>query len=402
MLDVLRILLKWHRPLVALALLAALGAAIYAWTAKPRYFAQASILPPNDDSAAFGGLSSLLQQYQIPIPGGVHTPFLPTLYASIVSSRKMAAIILEEFHLAAEFGATGQEDAVAALRARTFLKYTDDGLFLVGFQDADPKRGAEVANAYVRHLDTIIQEVNAGRASQTRAFVESQIERCSGDLRKAEEGLRDFQREHHAVQIDTQTEGAVDLAATLQARIMASKVELQMLRDKALPTAPEVRQKQLELTAMQRQYDDLSASQPKLHATAPDDASNIFLRFDTVPDLAMQYLRLMRSLKVQETLYTLLVQQLEQARIEEQKNTPVLSVLDWAAPGEHPVYPRKMLLVVIAAFAAAAWVGIVAVCVEKVRARRTNAAEAAELAALSAEWEAMPGWVRRIERIVGR
>ena len=190
--------------------------------------------------------------------------------------------------------------------------------------------------------------------------------------------------------------------ATFPPRILASQVELQMLRDKALPTAPEVRQKQLELTAMRRQYDDLAASQPKLHATATDDASSIFPRFDTVPDLALQYLRLMRGLKVQETLYTLLVQQLEQARIEERKNTPVLSILDWAAPGEHPVYPRKMLLVLIAAVAAAAWVGIVAVCVEKIRARRASAVESAELAALSAEWEAMPAWVRRIERFVVR
>src|SRR5262249_9854557 len=243
------------------------------------------------------------------------------------------------------------------------------------------------------------QQVNSQRASQTREFIAHQIERCSGDLRKSEEALRDFQREHRAVQIDTQTEGALGLAATLQARILAARVELQLLREKALPAAPEVRQKTQEIAALQRQYDDLVATQPKLRA--PDEESR-FPRFDTVPELALQYLRLMREMKVQETLYGLLVQQLEQARIEEQKNTPVLSVLDVAEPGEKPVYPRRMLIVGAAALAAALWVSIIAVVVEKLRQRATPAAEATDLAALEAEWQRMPGWVRRIERIVAR
>jgi uncharacterized protein involved in exopolysaccharide biosynthesis len=103
---------------------------------------------------------------------------------------------------------------------------------------------------------------------------------------------------------------------------------------------------------------------------------------------------------VQTTLYTMLLQQLEQARIEEQKNTQVISVLDWAAPGEIPVFPKKMRIVVIAALAAFLWVALVAVFVERLRERRESAAEAARLAALRREWDRMPAWVRSIEKLV--
>lgn len=401
MLELLRILLKWRRPIVSLALVAAAGAAIWAFTATPRYYAQASILPPNDDTAAFGGLSAVLQQYQIAVPGGVRSPFLPTLYASIVASRRMGARILDEFELRPVFGASTETDALEALRHRTLLKYTEDGLFLVGFEDSDPKRGAAIVNAYVKHLDEFIQEVNAAKAGQTRGFIERQIERCSGDLRHTEEAMRDFQRQHRAVQIDAQTAGAIDLAAALQGRILGTEVELEMLRQKALSSAPEVRQKSLELQALRRQYQELVAAQPKLgRAGGPE--GNLFPTFEAVPDLALQYLRLMRDLKVQETLYGLLVQQLEQARIEEQKNTPVLSVLDAASPGETPVYPRRMLMIAIAAVAAAAWVGLFAVVVEKVRARRARPQESDAVAALAAEWATTPGWLRRVERWVVR
>lgn len=400
MLDLLRILVKWRRPLVGFVVVAAIAGAIYAFAVAPRYYSQASILPPNEDPG-FGGLSALLQQYQIPIPGGTRTPFLPTLYASIVSSRRMGKIVLDEFDLRRHFDAPIDDDALAILRGRTTLDYTDDGLFLVGYQDPDPKRAADVANAYVRHLDEIIQEVNVGRATQTRTFVESQIARCTGDLQHAEEAMRDFQRDHHAIQIDSQTAGAIDLAAELQGRILATEVELNLLQQQALPASREVQLKRRELEALRSQYAQLAGESPRLGSQAAADG-NLFPSIESVPDLALQYMRLMRDLKVQETLYTLLVQQLEQARIEEQKNTPVISVLDLAEPASRPVYPRKMLIVLIAALAAAAWVTLVAVVVEKLRVRRAAAEEGVALAALQEEWRQLPGWVRRIERLVGR
>ena len=96
----------------------------------PRYFSQASILPPADNNPAFGGLSSLLSQYSVAIPGGIDTPFLPTLYASMVTSRKMAKQILDEFDLRPVFGTEFDTDAIAILRKRTLLKYTDENIFL--------------------------------------------------------------------------------------------------------------------------------------------------------------------------------------------------------------------------------------------------------------------------------
>ena len=82
--------------------------------------------------------------------------------------------------------------------------------------------------------------------------------------------------------------------------------------------------------------------------------------------------------------------------------TAVLSVLDWADPPTNPVYPRRMLFIAIAILAAAAWVGIVAVVVEKLRARRADVQETEQLTALRQEWDRMPHWIRALERLVVR
>src|SRR5687767_13738411 len=117
MLELLRIALKWRRPLLGFALGAAVAAIVYTFLVTPRYYSQASILPPTA-VPGFGGISALLQQYQVSIPGGTATPFLPTLYASIVSSRRMGKGILDEFDLRQQFGTSNDDDALGILRGR--------------------------------------------------------------------------------------------------------------------------------------------------------------------------------------------------------------------------------------------------------------------------------------------
>ncbi len=399
MLEFLRILLRWRRPLLVFSLLAALVATAVTFVLQPRYYAQASILPPSD-TPGVGGLSALLEQYQVPIPGGTATPFLPTLYAAIVRSRKMGTRLLDDFALREALPGRNDEEDVQVLRKRTFLKYTDEGILLVGFEDADAKRGAEITNAYVRLLDEFIREFNSARAGNTRTFVAQQVERCSADLARSEETLRDFQLQHRAIEIDTQTEGALEIASGLQARIIAKEAELKMLQQHALPEAPEVRLKQTELRVLREGYADLLGADPGSLTGVDAEAEKLFPRFKEVPDLALQYYRLVRDVKMQTALYTMLLQQLEQARIEEQKNTHVLSVLDWATPSVEKVFPRRLRIVTIAALAGFVWVAILAVFVEKLRERRASAAEAARLAALRAEWQRMPGWIRSLERLV--
>lgn len=63
----------------------------------------------------------------------------------------------------------------------------------------------------------------------------------------------------------------------------------------------------------------------------------------TVPELALQYGRLLRELKVQETLYTLLTSQYEQAKITEARDTPTVQVLDPAIPADRHSKPRLVL-----------------------------------------------------------
>jgi uncharacterized protein involved in exopolysaccharide biosynthesis len=83
-------------------------------------------------------------------------------------------------------------------------------------------------------------------------------------------------------------------------------------------------------------------------AIVPDRTRDFTVPFPKVPEVAIELARFTRDVKVQETLVTLLTQQVEQARIAEAKDIPVVQVLDRAVPAERPSRPRLGLNIAIA------------------------------------------------------
>jgi uncharacterized protein involved in exopolysaccharide biosynthesis len=67
----------------------------------------------------------------------------------------------------------------------------------------------------------------------------------------------------------------------------------------------------------------------------------------TIPGTGLELVRLIREAKIQETIYMLLTQQLEQARISEAQDTPTVRILDRAVPPEgksRPVIRRNVAI----------------------------------------------------------
>ena len=68
-----------------------------------------------------------------------------------------------------------------------------------------------------------------------------------------------------------------------------------------------------------------------------------------VPAISTEYLRKLRQLKYNETLYELLVKQYELAKLDEAKDAVVIQLIDRAVPPERKSRPQKARIVLIAA-----------------------------------------------------
>jgi len=348
------VVVLWRRRLMiaAITLIAVFGAGIWAATTPKIYESTATLVAPKESSGSgmFGGLvvaSGLLQQ----VPGLLSMPSLTSnrdLLVSVLKSRTMAQLVLERFGLQARYRERYQEDALKALQRNTAVSVTREGVIALKVEDTDPQVAAAMANFYVERLDHLVGQYGLGEASRQRIFFTEQLARAKAQLDASEEALRGFQERNRAVVLQEQTRGAIEAAARLRGEIIATEVQVQVMRNFATEANPEVVALRRRIEEMNRQLAQLQYGGSS--AAAPNRERRDFaVPFAKVPELGLELVRLTRDVKVQETLVTLLIQQVEQVRIAEAKDFPVAQVLDRAVAAERHSRPRMGVTLAVAA-----------------------------------------------------
>ena len=71
-----------------------------------------------------------------------------------------------------------------------------------------------------------------------------------------------------------------------------------------------------------------------------------------MPDLITKYFRLEREFEIQKTIYAFLVQEFEEAKIQETRDTPTLHIIDEAVPPIKRNKPQRSIIVLASGFTA--------------------------------------------------
>jgi uncharacterized protein involved in exopolysaccharide biosynthesis len=292
---------------------------------------------------AGGGMAGLAQSMGISLPGLGSSAI--EVFSSMLKSREMMDAIIREFKLVQVYEVDTVSDAREILEGRTKIALTKDKAIKVTVEDHDPKRAADLANFFVTRLDQMNQEYDVTKASANRKFVERRLVEARLSLAKAEEDMLKFQTQNKTVAIDAQATAMIQAAATIQAQITAQEVQLQVMETYLAPDNPEVYRVRSGLAELKNQLRNMHSGKKDKGIPLGDQ---LHPAFTTVPGLALEYGRLIREVKVQDMVYTLLVTQLEQARLAEARDTPTVQVLDHAVPAERKSRPKVVLNTLIA------------------------------------------------------
>jgi len=356
MFEYLKILVAWRRFIVAGGLAAAIIGVVVSLLLPKWYTASTSVFPPEPKTSA-SPFAQILQNLQAPILGPSALGTRPgTVYINILESRRVGEKIIEEFGFKKIYRCKLMKDALEELHSHTFLSLLDNGILQISFEDRDPERAAAVVKRYVELLDQFNRELNVSKAAATRKFVGEQLDIHRRMLTEAEERLKDFQQRHQTVELDAQTRAVIDIVSTLTSRAVALEIELAVLRKYASTESDEYVQKKAN-------YDEVIAQLARFKSdttSSPSDVRSFFPSLERVPELSLQYARLLRDVKVEEKVYELLVAQYENARIEEARNTPTVQILDPAEVPEIRSRPRRKRIVVVSGFVGIAWASVLA------------------------------------------
>lgn len=354
LLDYWRVIWKYGRLIGIFFSASVLAALILGLVAPKIYESKATIITPREGGGgnllSAIGASGLIQQLPgISIPS--LTPNKDT-FISILKSRTIAQDLVEQLKLKDYYKAKHLEDAISSLQGTTKVSLTKEGVIEIKVEDTDPKMAANIANAYTDHLDRLIAKFGTGSASRQRRFIAEQLEKAQRGLAVAEENLRNFQEKNRAVSIGEQAKGVIEAAARLKGEIMASEVQLQVIRNFATDSNPDVIRLKRQIGELKRQLGQAQYSAgldlPALTDNPGHPQKEIYVPTAKMPKLGLELARLTRDLKVQDTVHSLLTQQLEQTKIAEAQDTPVVQVLDRAVPAIYKSKPSIRLNMALA------------------------------------------------------
>jgi tyrosine-protein kinase Etk/Wzc len=282
------------------------------------------------------------------------------LFVGMMISNNVSDHLIKRFGLRQVYKTKYIEDTRKALARNTKISLgKKDGLIIIEVTDKDPKRAAEIANAYVEELDNLLRRLAIQEAKSRLAFLEKERLQANNNLTAAEDTLRKFSEKNSVIQIDTQTRGMLEYIARLRAEIDSKEVQIQVLRQQATSSNYDVVRLETEIKGLK---DKLQTAEKQHDPTCVGD---VCLATSKVPNLGLEYMRLYREAKFQEGLYQIYTKLVELARLDIVRNVPVVQVIDKGQPPEKRSNQRLLptlmagiatfLIMIFAAFGRQYW-----------------------------------------------
>lgn len=345
LLDLSIVLAKHKRIVLGVPFAAAILVAAFSLFLPNIYTGTARILPPQQSASAASALLSQLSGAFGGLAGaaaGALGRNPNDLFVGMLKSRTVADNLIARFDLKKIYQQELQSAARLALQGSTSIVAGRDSIITIEVDDKDPKRAAELANAYVDELMKLTKVLAVTEASQRRLFFERQLEQAKDNLTAAEISARQGLQKGGLAQVDAQGRSMIEVTARLRAQISVKEVQIGAMRTFAAEGNPELQRTQQELEALRRELARVEGSSPIAAVKKGEGAGGS----------GLDNLARLRDVKYYEFLYELLAKQYELAKIDEAKDSTVVQVMDKALEPDRKSKPKRLQIVLISAFGA--------------------------------------------------
>jgi capsule polysaccharide export protein KpsE/RkpR len=211
----------------------------------------------------------------------------------------------------------------------------------------------------VVQLNTLVSELSTSAAHRERVFLEERLVVVKRDLDDATNQLAQFSSKSNTLDIQTEGRAMLDAAGALSGQLIAAQSELEGLRQIYAEDNARVRALNARVSELRTQLAKLggsaggsagssAAGTAGFGSTTSDASGSLpYPSIRSLPLLGAKYADYFRRAKIQETVFQLLTEQSELAKVEEAKETPSVKVLDPALVPEKKSAPARLLIMLV-------------------------------------------------------
>jgi capsule polysaccharide export protein KpsE/RkpR len=309
------------------------------------YTSRTQLMPPDSASSGLGSLLAMTARTGNGLGMlagdllGLRTS--GSLFIGILRSQTVEDRIIDKFDLRSVYGMDLMRDARRQLEDNTqIFEDRKSGIITIVVTDMSPQRAAAIAAAYVAELDHLVLELNTSAAHRERVFLEDRLKSVKLDLDSSAKELSEFASKNTAFDIKEQGRAMMEAAARLQGNLIAAQSELEGLRQIYSDNNIRVRSVQARIDELQKKLQQMGGGD--LISGSTDGGAPLYPSIRKLPLLGVTYADLYRKTTIQETLFEVLTQQCELAKVQEAKETPSVRVLDAPTVAEWKSFPPRL------------------------------------------------------------
>lgn len=343
LLDYIILIVKWKRFLIILSLFVALlsYSAIYFFIDEQ--FEATAVILPTDDKSMGVGISSMLKNLgNMPFNlGRTSKDDQLDLFVTIINSRTNLIEIIKKFDLYNEYKLFSLEKTIKSLKENIKTSVTDENSFEIKVRASSKQKAADMTNFVLDLLNKKIIELNISKAKDNRIFLEKRYDEIKTLLINSEEELKDYQEKFGVFEAKEQVKSTIEAYSKLETELAAKKVEFSVFEKIYGGQAPQTKNLKISVEEFQLMVDKIKNQ---------GDKQSLILPITTLPQKAVEYFRLFRDVEIYTKMLEIIIPLYEQSKFEEQKDIPILQVIDYAAPPEKKSYPPRLLFTIIITF----------------------------------------------------
>jgi tyrosine-protein kinase Etk/Wzc len=325
---------------------------------SPRWYESTlAVIPADNDKGGglLGAASAMMGDLPLDLPSGSSSG--SERIQAVFKSRSVADAAIHKFGLMDRYQSKFIEQTRKALWHHCDSKLEKkSGVVSVTCEDKDPEVAQQLTHYLGEVANQVFRRISASSAGEERRFLEVRVGQARKDVDTASQKLREFQEQYKVIDLGEQAKAVVAEMASLKGEIMSKQMQLSYLA--TFTSADEATASQLkqQITLMERKLQSLDEGRPMIRGAGkpvgdksvrPESAPSVFPVVMDVPKLRFRLEELYREQKIQETLFLLLTQQFEMAKVKEARDTSQFQIMDDAELPTAPSRPKKTMAVML-------------------------------------------------------
>ena len=359
--ELISSILKYKKLILFFTLIPTLIAAIISLVMKDIYRAEAvivSVSPSN--KLPFSQLSEML-------PIGIDINEDNRKIMAVLKSRHIRERITDKLNLPSLLlkedipqDKDPKEITIGILKNITNI--TEDrklGTIKIAVDHEDPQVARMIADAYIKEVQSIIDEKALTKAKMERISIEKKLGEVESRIKRLQNKLVQFQKETRLVAPKEQLTSSMELYSNLLSQKTALEMELKSLL--TFGGDPD------RITEIRNKIREIKR---KIREIESKNFGSVLPSFKEIPEEMSEYYSILRELKLSQAIYETLLKLYENVRFAEMKEAIYVEVIDPPYVLSEPVKPKRMLIITVSLISSFFLSVFIVLLLEGIRRRR--------------------------------